>query len=99
MSKSKHTPGPWRVEAAGEKVIEADTTDVIAQPGHNFSIINPSQTLQANARLIAAAPDLLAALERKMSSNPTDWVGVDDFASAAIAKARVRRLNREIEGA
>ena len=56
---TKHTPGPWR--AVGERVLEADTNDVIAQPGRNFSLINPSQTLEANARLIAGAQDLLEA--------------------------------------
>ncbi len=57
----KHTPGPWKVD--GESVREVDTDDVIAQPGDNFSAVNPSQTLVANAKLIAAAPALLEALE------------------------------------
>jgi hypothetical protein len=41
-----------------------DTDDVIAEPGENFEIINPSHTLAANARLVAAAPDLLAERDR-----------------------------------
>ena len=59
---SKHTPGPWRIN--GYKVCENNTDDVIAEPGKNFDLINPSQILDANASLIAAAPDLLEELEQ-----------------------------------
>jgi hypothetical protein len=52
-----HTPAPWK--AKGETVWNADEVMYVA--AKNFDIISPSQTLTANARLIAAAPDLLAA--------------------------------------
>lgn len=54
-----HTPGPWTHGAhahAGEPVI----TDA---HGHNIAFCNADRPEdEANARLIAAAPDLLAAL-------------------------------------
>lgn len=53
-----HTPGPWH--AKGEKVCNADEVMYVA--AKNFNTINPSQRLDANAKLIAAAPELLQAL-------------------------------------
>lgn len=79
---SAHSPGPWLTANAGTRVIDT-TGDPIAQvwedpPG------------RANARLIAAAPDLLAALQKMVS----DWQGYCEetepsmvAARAAIAKA------------
>ena len=57
---SKHTPGPWAVERDAEgrlHVVEGDFLD-IAEVGY---LSGPDP--KANARLIAAAPELLAALE------------------------------------
>jgi len=57
MTDTQHTPGPWAIEpdALGEYSIVTDNGGTIA----DIYGRNP-----ANARLIAAAPDLLAALER-----------------------------------
>lgn len=62
---SKHTPGPWRFIANHPGCIPAfDIRDaegmMVAYLGHTRT---PGQA-EANARLIAAAPDLLAACER-----------------------------------
>lgn len=55
---SQHTPGPWRIRAERYKFIRIETA---------LSGIAGLDTIDgegmANARLIAAAPDLLAALE------------------------------------
>jgi hypothetical protein len=55
---AQHTPGPWRVADGGVThwYIYRDK-DEIATTRHEFP------NAEANARLIAAAPDLLAALE------------------------------------
>lgn len=109
MSEQKWTPGPWRLE------IEADWEDreqpqvyvcspetqcdvtVVATMGEANSI--PHERKLADARLIAAAPELLealkAALERldtmaKMTGFRSDdkWVwAAQNLASKAIAKA------------
>ena len=87
MSTMKHTPGPWHIGMKpgpilygpkGEQIIDLRTS------------ILPVDEDQANARLIAAAPDLLGELrnavrcaERDAGSAP-GWVRK---ARAAIAKA------------
>jgi hypothetical protein len=68
----KHTPGPWRIhviEHLGAKPIEIATSgptyrgDVAyLQHSENIEGITSAENM-ANAHLIAAAPDLLAALE------------------------------------
>lgn len=82
---SAHTPGPWevRIQDAGVHVTLRDSTGV------KFAVVIQGPRTAGkheNARLIAAAPDLLEALER---------VAEDDFAHdtheivlAAIAKAK-----------
>lgn len=59
MKERKHTPGPW--EAFGGHVLEHSRRIRICQcdelPGQS------DMELNANAALIAAAPELLAALE------------------------------------
>ena len=54
-----HTPGPWNIDpSSGEDIIFGHDCSVVAQAlGDNFP---------ANALLIAAAPDMLAALEATM---------------------------------
>jgi hypothetical protein len=90
----EHTPGPWRT---GTKRYMADPLYIEAGEGVNFTIIGKARTL-ADARLIAAAPDLLAACERAVdllhkyandaSSHRTSTIRViRDELRAAIAKA------------
>mgnify|MGYP000990437160 CR=1 FL=1 len=57
MSEAKHTPGPWIVD-----------TDYIIQDGgtsdeNTISIVGDQEEWKANAHLIAAAPELLDALD------------------------------------
>lgn len=60
-----HTPGPWNIEGSynnkGEAAIAA-TTHIIGYVTMG-SVNNGSSSGQANARLICAAPDLLAACQ------------------------------------
>ena len=67
---NKHTPGPWRLEwweykGRPEPVLTVRTdADAVAQVmGLWRDGADDSDERQANARLIAAGPDLLAALE------------------------------------
>ena len=97
MADVKHTPGPWRVDEGGTEM------------GGKFSINTASQYVaetiggfedgvqEANAMLIAAAPDLLEALIA-MESEKSDYMTrnylgdpakehTNKMARAAIAKA------------
>ncbi len=86
---SQHTPGPWRCEhGPGEyRIMCNDKTRGLNGYLGGLVIGHPLVELAANARLIAAAPDLLAALEAALqAAGPHRWW--HDEARAAIAKAR-----------
>lgn len=86
-----HTPGPWEhwATGAGATIVEAAHPNILLA-----EVIGPrphpdiSDELKANARLIAAAPDMLAALESAVEhcDNFVIWLSQ---AKAAIAKAGV----------
>ena len=79
MTDTRHTPGPWRIGDAGFTVFGPP------KPGALAETIAPVKS-RANARLIAAAPDLLAALQAALPiGGPHRWW--HDDARAAIAKA------------
>jgi hypothetical protein len=65
MKTAQHTPGPWRVGDAGATVFGPNNGEpapkIIANVGRGAF---PAERNKANAHLIAAAPDLLAALIR-----------------------------------
>lgn len=79
---SKHTPGPWRVEENTTLIWGDCNTDDHSTRGMGYPIaearINPSGNWstgpyadegEANARLIAAAPDLLAAAKNLIDAH------------------------------
>lgn len=87
MSEVKHTPGPWNVDPAtdgrSKGFIRCDKK--IAGAIRGIAVARVSETgigfseAQANAKLIAAAPDLLgiAILEQA-------WVDGEDWASEKL---------------
>jgi hypothetical protein len=93
MPETKHTPGPWIVEGNGITVRQdRKHASKICQA---FEVYMCRQEREANARLIAAAPDMLAALEEAHRLNRMsvfdDGSSADHAArmvQAAIAKAR-----------
>jgi hypothetical protein len=72
------TPGPWWTDVHGN--VLGPGGGLVAFPGIAFGYDE-----KANARLIAAAPELLAALIRCEACTTNDGVGQQ--ARAAIAKA------------
>lgn len=97
-----HTPGPWFAHdfsgvSGGNEVVASDYCVSCTTPDHitvafmGNGLRCAREEWEANARLIAAAPDLLEALEdllhqARLSESEGGW----DFeqARAAIAKAR-----------
>ena len=88
MGEVKHTPGPWRIDVNGSDKWSVDyegpssTYMTICARGRRAPIgfaVEPSawgndEEIEANARLIAAAPDLLAVAIK--SHEP--YVGLDE---------------------
>ena len=62
---SKHTPEPWKVYSDGTKTFVASSSAgrVIAVGLYDENTDTPIDEVDANARLIAAAPELLSAAE------------------------------------
>lgn len=102
-----HTPGPWEKQSSGsakEWEVTADNGDkwyavAVATANHLGSGTVSLESAECNANLIAAAPDLLAALEQIVhdwhsvhpSAQVPDQINDDkhwDAARAAIAKAK-----------
>ena len=86
---AEHTPGPWRVssrlqvrQVKSEKRLVADI------------ITGYIPEAEANARFIAAAPDMEKALEMYIQAEDSELPSVEEFAwagdaaRAALAKAR-----------
>lgn len=86
---STHTPGPWLVSKMSKSTVLKDI--YIRGGGERIArVVVPStaQTIDeyhANARLIAAAPDLLEALQKIKHHFDTDEYAYE-VASEAIAK-------------
>ena len=98
MSESNHTPGPWHITKAASpdgygmgNIINAQNTAV--------AVAMPMPSCNANAKLIAAAPALLVALQdyingvhrlfdlRDDEFTPEEYLSIKAKAKAAIAAA------------
>lgn len=97
-TNTKHTPGPWEVRHVDTKWV------TVARVGYAPTVchLGDAEEVDANALLIAAAPDLLAALvaiealtyeaqgEMQDGQTKRDVVAALNAASAALQKAGVR---------
>lgn len=89
MSEQKHTPGPWK---EADYFIWPSNGGNVQFPIHarKRGRIALALTKQADARLIAAAPDLLEALQNLLAVHQGEGgtkYHAGDIARAAIAKA------------
>jgi hypothetical protein len=94
MSKTKFTPGPWRTSGVGptRKVFHATDTSTY----HVCEIHNDigRNDLDANAALIAAAPELFAEVETLIgvlevgTETQADQDAIIQYAKSVLAKAR-----------
>ena len=97
MSAAKHTPGPWLIEGrtiyslmhhGWNRGVEVLKNRFWASCYHDRSVTD--EEAEANARLIAAAPELLEALQMFLDdyeSSEGDAQSCARVARAAIAKA------------
>ena len=91
MTTSQHTPGPWHKRSSQlndfDFSIYADDIDIGCSQRTWIAEVRAAQPIlasDANARLIAASPDLLAALEEADAHNP-DVAALRQLANAALA--------------
>lgn len=82
--KAQHTPGPWKVDETGEFIETEQPVNLRGEYEHICDFRKPYHL--ANARLIAAAPELLAALRRFLTAEREQSEGIR---SQAAAMARV----------
>ena len=95
--KTQHTPGPWLVETRKHVYAIKDTkgqdltyqdTEPQTDGGSVTSRGRSENETLANAHLIAAAPELLSALETCVSElNQIAFIQKDKLAAEAIQKA------------
>lgn len=91
MTTRTHTPGPWHVDDEGETGEYSDIWIGTEGGGHSIARLGddpqPSHEQRlADARLIAAAPDLLVALVGLLS-HVESWQ-IIETANGDIARAR-----------
>ena len=89
---SSHTPGPWHCGTS----LNCPGQFFIGQPGHCVTLAHvhnfPDDQREANARLIAAAPDLLAALKLMLDAD----VYADGEGIVSIANSNTRKGERAV---
>jgi hypothetical protein len=94
MSTTTHTPGPWAIANAGELNPSPCGIRSVSHPtGMICHLPSEHESLEANAALIASAPELLEALQTAqmalfgvVTRNSVVQAALDT-ARAAIAKA------------
>lgn len=81
--KTTHTPGPWTLEAGRNiKTQSGEFYITYGKDTHGNPLFRDFCELDRNARLIAAAPDLLAAIEHCI-----DWFNAAGLDVPALAQA------------
>ncbi len=100
--ETKHTPGPWYALRGQRNIsIRHKTGDKflpmvnVASVRGKFPADCPYGSSEANARLIAAAPELLEALQAVLRSFPTDR----DMRDAGWERAEIDLACRDYEAA
>ncbi len=85
---SEHTPGPWKInEASKIEIIAEGEPMVIARTPNKLY----QKESEANARLIAAAPDLLDALTELLNGDHPNRQYIQGHPAAAKARAAISR--------
>ncbi len=96
MNTTKHTPGPWHVVTIDQSIgsVEASDGSAVAQAQIRGTLRNPNhEERRANARMMAASPELLEVLcelveiERRDRLTDPDMVVTDEHRKRTCEKA------------
>ena len=80
----ERTPGPWHVPTDHKEAVRSDE-----KPIAYMSKASDVPTMRANAKFIAAGPEVFDALVlMRDAETPEEYSVALDFAEAAIAKAK-----------
>lgn len=88
-TNTAHTPGPWHVAYYGDserQIVKRGSLSLAELLAWSSGPESKAQ-VEANARLIAAAPELLAALEKSyalLADIRHNWVGRETYAGQAL---------------
>jgi hypothetical protein len=94
MTTAIHSPGPWKLCYDGE-IESADGCTVVSLSFDSYREFSESaENVKANYRLIAAAPELLAALQELLSSQFTPMPPHEEGKDAQDAWADRRATSR-----
>lgn len=98
-----HTQGPWKIEAKSETLHDA-TIKVYAGDFHLATVnrkswdLNDAPQLKRDARLIAAAPKLLEALDKLNDAISKVTVSAGDYAELSQAQGNAIAAIKKAKG-
>ena len=101
--KTKHTPGPWEMKFDIDNTVyvESKTTLIADNLLNESDILDLSieeiQEYKANAKLIAAAPDLLEACQELIAEldNRESQYGYPDTGGMILARMAIKKAGAE----
>lgn len=89
---AKHTPGPWRFytepQPNGCPIVGNGRGLMLAMLAHSVNYPDQRDEANANARLIAAAPELLDALQWLVDLMPDPELDIDTVQREQVIKAK-----------
>ena len=90
MKNQNHTPGPWTTENCTDGIVIESGEKYIADVHYHIAGAMSAQETQANAALIAAAPEMLEALSRVFNECRLEGCTpeLNDLIVLALKKAR-----------
>ena len=102
-TKLKHTPAPWQLSTIdGEDCLMVgggdDGSMIVADIRTDFTMwSNPHDVVAANARLIAAAPELLDALMHVVAVLYATHNALDEYVAAGDDMLRNPLANKQVQ--
>ena len=88
-----HTPGPWKVDGVpydgyeDPTIISSVNNQYVAQTTYDMQTCTQRDTVDADTYLIAAAPDLLEAVEAMVRAYPYSDIVDGELCTCGMCKA------------
>ena len=97
---SKHAPGPWRLSVTDDTLVRSVDNGLVAVAHGDYGC--DWEVMEANARLISSAPDMLEALQELVAEWDARHAAEDhrsgytlDTAGIAMARAAIAKATGE----